>query len=101
MNLHIRIDPVKGTQQPGCGPDITGQCGHSLATTFMVESINPANIFGATRCRDLEDIRGRQCVVSGASRRLGGEPVQDGPGIVGSVYFLATNAASPFAQGPR
>ncbi len=67
----------------------------------MVESINPVNIFGAIRCRGLDDIRDRNCVVSGTSRRLGGEPVQDGPGIVGSVYFLTTNAASPFAQGPR
>lgn len=67
----------------------------------MVESINPTNIFGAIRCRNLDDIRDRNCVVSGASRRLGGEPLQDGPGIVGSVYFLTTNAASPFAQGPR
>ncbi|KAJ6634466.1 Lipase member H [Pseudolycoriella hygida] len=98
---HANFYPNWGIQQPGCGPDLTGQCGHSLATTFMVESINPANIFGASRCRDLEDIRARQCVISGPSRRLGGEPVQDGPAIVGSVYFLATNAASPFAQGPR
>lgn len=67
----------------------------------MVESINPQHIFGAIRCRDLEDIRGRQCVVSGPGRRLGGEPVQDGPALVGSVYFLETNAATPFAQGPR
>lgn len=49
----------------------------------------------------MDDIRDRQCIVSGTSRRLGGEPVQDGPGIIGSVYFLETNAASPFAQGPR
>lgn len=91
----------RGIQQPGCGPDLTGQCGHSLATTFMVESINPQHIFGATRCRDLEDIRARECVVNGPSRRLGGEPVQDGPAIVGSVYFLTTNDASPFAHGPR
>ncbi|XP_037034319.1 lipase member H-like [Bradysia coprophila] len=98
---HANFYPNWGTQQPGCGPDLTGQCGHSLATTFMVKSINPSIIFGATRCRDLDDIRSRQCIVSGTSRRLGGEPVQDGPGIIGSVYFLATNSTSPFAQGPR
>lgn len=44
-----------------------------LANEFYVESINPANIFGAIRCRDLNDIRTRNCVVSGESRRLGGE----------------------------
>lgn len=59
------------------------------------------NYFGASRCRDVDDIRGRECVVSGPNRRFGGEPVQDGPANIGNVYFLATNAASPFAQGPR
>lgn len=67
----------------------------------MAESINPLNIFGAIRCRGLDDIRDRNCVVSGTSRRLGGEPLQDGAGIVGSVYFLTTNGQSPFAHGPR
>ncbi|KAJ6633684.1 Lipase member H [Pseudolycoriella hygida] len=93
--------PNWGTSQPGCGIDLTGQCGHNLASTLMVESINPVHIFGAIRCRGLDDIRDRNCVISGPSRRLGGEPLQDGPGSVGSVFFLTTNAASPFAQGPR
>lgn len=67
----------------------------------MAESINPVNVFGAIRCRGLDDIRDRNCVVSGAPRRMGGEPIMDGPGIVGSVYFLTTNENRPFAQGPR
>lgn len=67
----------------------------------MAESIDPVNIFGAIRCRGIDDIRDRNCIISGTGRRLGGEPVQDGPGIIGSVYFLATNDQSPFAQGPR
>lgn len=92
----------KGTSQPGCeGNDAGGFCSHMLANDFYVESINPANIFGATRCRDFNDIRNRNCVASGPSRRLGGEPVFDGPSDPGSVYFLATHAARPFAQGPR
>jgi len=98
---HANFYPNWGTSQPGCGPDLTGQCGHGLVRNFMAESINPANIFGATRCRGLDDIRDRNCVISGTSRRMGGEPVQDGPGIVGSVYFLTTNGQSPFAHGPR
>jgi len=93
--------PNWGFTQPGCGIDLTGQCGHDRSIAFLVESINPQQIFGAIRCRGLDDIRDRECVISGTSRRLGGEPVQDGPGIVGSVYFLTTNAASPFAHGPR
>lgn len=73
-----------------------------LANEFYVESINPANVFGAIRCRDFNDIRIRNCVVSGTSRRLGGEPIGfGGPSVPGSVFFLTTDAARPFAQGPR
>lgn len=90
-----------GTQQPGCGDDLVGQCGHSIASHFLSSSINPANIFGAIRCRGLDDIRQRNCVVSGTSRRMGGEPIMDGVGIVGSVYLLHTHAEYPYAQGPR
>lgn len=67
----------------------------------MVQSINPANVFGAIRCRDFNDIVQRTCVVSGASRHMAGEPVVDGISVPGSVFFLTTSPNSPFAQGPR
>ncbi|XP_037049497.1 lipase member H-like [Bradysia coprophila] len=99
---HASFYPNWGTSQPGCeGMDVGGFCSHMLANDFYVESINPANVFGATRCRDFNDIRTRNCVSSGQSRRLGGEPVFDGPSVPGSVFFLTTHAARPFAQGPR
>ncbi|KAJ6645742.1 Lipase member H [Pseudolycoriella hygida] len=98
---HANFYPNWGTQQPGCGDDFVGNCGHSIASHFLSASINPVHIFGAIRCRDLNDIRQRNCVVSGTSRRMGGEPIMDGPGIVGSVYLLHTHAEYPFAQGPR
>lgn len=90
-----------GINQPGCGNDLVGQCGHVLVSQFFAASINPANVFGAIRCRNLDDIRQRNCVISGTSRRMGGEPIMDGAGIVGSVYFLTTDGTSPFAHGPR
>lgn len=93
---HANFYPNWGTAQPGCGTDITGQCGHSLVNQFMAASINPAHRFTATRCRDLNDIRNRTCVASGASRQLGGEPVFDGPSPVGSVFFLPTTGTYPF-----
>lgn len=65
-----------GTQQPGCGTDPVGQCGHSMASEFMGASLDPNNVFGAIRCRDLNDIRQRNCIVSGTSRRMGGELFQ-------------------------
>ncbi|XP_037031482.1 lipase member H-A-like [Bradysia coprophila] len=98
---HANFYPNWGTSQPGCGTDITGQCGHSLVRDFFAESINPARVFGAIRCRNLDDIRQRNCVVSGVSRRMGGEPILDGTSPPGSVFFLTTNAQAPFAQGPR
>lgn len=70
-----------------------------MASEFYTESINPANVFGAIRCSGFNDIRSRNCVPSGANRRLGGEPVMDGPSVPGSVFFLRTHAARPFAQG--
>lgn len=90
-----------GINQPGCGNDLVGQCGHFLVSEFYAASVNSAHIFGAVRCRDLNDIRQRNCVISGAGRRMGGEPIQDGPGIIGSVYFLTTDGTYPFAHGPR
>ncbi|KAJ6645317.1 Lipase member H [Pseudolycoriella hygida] len=98
---HSNFYPNWGTSQPGCGADLVGQCGHFLVSDFFAASINSANIFGSIRCRNLEDIRQRNCVVSGPSKRMGGDPLQDGPGIVGSVYFLTTDGVYPFAHGPR
>jgi len=98
---HANYYPNWGTQQPGCGTDITGQCGHSLVRDFFAESINQNFVFGAIRCRNLDDIRARNCVVSGPSRRMGGEPIMDGPSDPGSVFFLTTNGQPPFAHGPR
>jgi len=93
--------PNWGTSQPGCGIDLTGNCGHGLVNNFYAASINNNNHFGATMCRGLQDIRDRNCVASGASRRMGGEPVFDGPSPVGSVFWLPTTGTYPFAQGPR
>lgn len=63
--------------------------------------MNQAQVFGAIRCRDLNDIRQRNCVASGESRRMGGEPIMDAPSAPGSVFFLTTNGQPPFAHGPR
>jgi len=99
---HANFYPNWGTTQPGCPPnDFTGQCSHSIVSTFFGASFNSSHIFGATRCRDLNDIRNRNCVQNGASRRMGGEPVMDGVSPVGSVFFLETYPDPPFAQGPR
>lgn len=54
---HATFYPNWGTTQPGCEGETAGSCSHIIAAHFMVESINPARIFGAIRCRDFNDIR--------------------------------------------
>lgn len=93
--------PNWGSRQPGCEGEVGGACSHIIAAAFMVESINPARNFGAIRCQNFDAIRNRNCVASGPSRNMGGEPVLDGTSPPGAVYFLETNPTSPFSQGPR
>lgn len=88
-----------GSSQPGCGLDIGGLCSHNIVEDFFEASINPANRFTARQCGSFAAIRFRTCVTSGPARRMGGEPVMDGASSPRTVFFLETNARSPFAQG--
>lgn len=40
---------------------------------FFEDALNPTNIFGAIRCQGYSNIVNRNCIVSGPSRRMGGE----------------------------
>ncbi|XP_037040913.1 phospholipase A1-like [Bradysia coprophila] len=95
---HANFYPNWGVNQPGCAGST---CSHSRVNDFFQHSINMGNVFGATRCRDFADITNRNCVSSGAGRRMGGEPVIDGTSASLSVFFLTTGASAPFAHGPR
>jgi len=97
---HANFYPNWGSSQPGCGLDIGGLCSHNIVEDFFKASINPANVFGARQCGSFAAIRFRTCITSGPSRRMGGEPVHDGNSSPNTVFFLQTNARSPFAQGP-
>lgn len=88
--------PNGGRSQPGCGIDIAGTCAHSRAYLFFAESVN-SNRFVSTRCQSHQQITSGQCTSSGPSRPMGGEPSNHGQAT--GVYFLTTNANSPFAQG--
>ncbi|XP_049544968.1 phospholipase A1-like [Anopheles darlingi] len=91
--------PNGGRSQPGCGVDIAGTCAHSRAWQFFGESIRTAQSgFNSVRCANYDQIVNNNCVSSGANARMGGEPSNIGRGVNG-VYFLTTNAQSPFAQG--
>ncbi|KAJ6636328.1 Lipase member I [Pseudolycoriella hygida] len=99
---HGNFYPNWGTSQPGCGIDLTGNCGHGLVNNMYASSINNANHFGATRCTGLAAIQNRNCPQAGPSGRMGGEPVDNSGNLpVGTVFFLPTTGTHPFAQGPR
>lgn len=54
------------------------------------------------RCSGLQAIRDRNCAQTGPSGRMGGDPANNsGPIPSGSVFWLPTTGAHPFAQGPR
>uniref|UniRef100_A0A453Z0M3 Lipase domain-containing protein n=1 Tax=Anopheles gambiae TaxID=7165 RepID=A0A453Z0M3_ANOGA len=91
--------PNGGRSQPGCGVDLAGTCAHSRAHQFFAESVRPAQSgFNSIRCGNYDQILNNNCVSSGANARMGGEPSNIGRGVNG-VYFLTTNANSPFARG--
>jgi pimeloyl-ACP methyl ester carboxylesterase len=89
--------PNWGRTQPGCGVDVGGGCAHSRAHQFFAESINTARRFVSTQCASYQQILNQQCTSSGPTRLMGAEPSQHG--LARGVYFVATNAASPFARG--
>jgi hypothetical protein len=95
---HANFYPNWGVNQPGCAGST---CSHSRVEPLVQHSINMGNVFGATRCRNFADITTRNCVSSGAGRRMGGEPVIDGTSVALSCFFLTTGATAPFAHGPR
>lgn len=85
--------PNWGTTQPGCGVDATGACAHERSNLFYSESVNSARFVGR-RCTGFAQIQQRNCPGSGTGV-MGGDASK---GING-VFFLETNAASPFARG--
>lgn len=90
--------PHFGLLQPGCGPDLTGFCSHVRAVELLAESItNPYGFFG-TQCSGWPAIQNQFCPPVGTSMPMGGEPVNTG---AFGVYYLTTNAASPFGLGWR
>ncbi|XP_058467031.1 pancreatic lipase-related protein 2-like [Malaya genurostris] len=90
--------PNGGSSQPGCGTDIGGGCAHGRAPNFYAESIRSSVPFRSTRCASHGELLEGNCTPSGADANMGGQPSNQGRGVSG-IYFLTTNAQSPFAQG--
>lgn len=95
---HADFYPNWGWMMPGCGPDLTGFCSHSLAWEYMAESIRIIGSFYGSRCSGWPAIQARLCPPVGVSFAMGGEPANNG---AFGVFFMETNAAPPFGRGWR
>lgn len=71
-----------------------GGCAHGRATFLYSESVNSAQ-FVSRQCASYDDIVAQNCPGTGVTAILGGDNVKTARG----VFFLATNAAAPFAMG--
>lgn len=91
---HASFYPNGGSSQPGCGIDASGACAHERSNLFYSESVR-AGTFTARQCGSFQEIVDRNCPGTGVTAPMGG----DGPKNINGVFFLTTNAASPFAQG--
>jgi pancreatic triacylglycerol lipase len=91
---HVSFYPNWGSSQPGCGVDIGGGCAHARSTTLYAESVN-SNRFVARQCASYDEIVAQNCPGTGVTGIMGGDNAKS----IRGVFFLTTNAASPFAQG--
>lgn len=86
--------PNFGRSQPGCGVDAAGACAHARTVLLYAESIN--RVFTGRECQSFAQIDNNQCTQTGRTARMGGPNGNIG---LNGLYFLTTNAASPFSQG--
>ncbi|KAG5668674.1 hypothetical protein PVAND_016605 [Polypedilum vanderplanki] len=91
---HSSFYPNWGRNQPGCGVDIGGGCAHGRATLFYAESVN-SDRFVARQCASYAEIVAENCPGTGVTGIMGGDNAK----AIRGVFFLTTNAQSPFAQG--
>nr|QJE50405.1 pancreatic lipase-related protein [Diaphanosoma celebensis] len=106
---HVDFYPNGGEFQPGCYLShlfetyVTkffrfwgkGGCSHGRAVSYFAESINSDVGFVATSCDSWDAYTNGSC--SGNDRLLMGDPT---PSTARGVYYLTTNSARPYAQGP-
>ncbi|XP_049878505.1 pancreatic triacylglycerol lipase-like [Pectinophora gossypiella] len=94
---HIDFYPNGGSRQPGCGYDIRGLCAHNRAHMFFAESIVSDVPFTAVRCESYDEIYYQgSCKGTGETLLMGGFDIHYGKD---GIYYLKTNAASPYALG--
>jgi len=102
---HADFYPNGGQTQPGCSPLRTLEqptsgdetklgCDHSRAVSYYAESITSTAGFRAIKCETYEEFQSGSCEENEA--QFMGEPT---PSTTRGIFYLETNAASPFAMG--
>lgn len=83
--------PAWGTAQPGCND---GSCNHGRSNALYAESLSSDRLVGR-QCASYAEIVARNCPGTGVTGLLGGDFAKS----IRGVFFLNTNAQSPFGQG--
>ncbi|CAL8104003.1 unnamed protein product [Orchesella dallaii] len=86
--------PNGGLTQPGCGVDLTGSCAHSRAPAFFLEGLLSQTEFRGVKCTSWNNFTGGLCDDNEV-----GVMGYSTPDTTTGVFYLRTNAESPFAQG--
>ncbi|ODN06324.1 Pancreatic triacylglycerol lipase [Orchesella cincta] len=86
--------PNGGLTQPGCGVDLTGSCAHSRAPAFFLEALLSETEFRGRKCTSWNDFTSGRC-----DENEVGVMSYNTPETTTGVFYLRTNAESPFAQG--
>lgn len=93
---HVDFYPNKGQHpQPGCENEGLGlDCSHQRAPALFAESITSDVGFKSYKCTSWDEFNDDNCDTSAVETNLMGEPANpSNPG----VFYLRTNAVSPFA----
>lgn len=89
---HVAFYPAWGGRQPGCGDN---SCDHGRANGLYAESLRAGHGLIGRQCDNFAQITSRNCPGTGVIGPLGGDDVKS----IRGVFFLNTNAQSPFGQG--
>ncbi|CAL8131410.1 unnamed protein product [Orchesella dallaii] len=91
---HVDFYPNSGKDQPGCPNFDFGACSHSRSYGYLGESIGRPTAFPSCKCDSWEDYDSGRCTCLDQAP-MGWET----PRTTRGVYYLRTNANSPYGQG--